>query len=69
MRELHNFIHRQQAKAAGGKTAPLVDPSTGEAFAEAPVSSPEEVEQALLSVKDAFRRLGGVLRLPSAAWL
>ena len=55
MRELHNFIHGQQAKAAGGKTAPLVDPSTGEAFAEAPVSSPEEVEQALLSSKDAFR--------------
>ena len=54
VRELHNFIHGQQAKAAGGKTAPLVDPSTGEAFAEAPVSSPEDVERALLSSKDAF---------------
>ena len=54
MRELHNFIHGEQVESAGGKTAPLVDPSTGEAFAEAPVSSPEDVERALLSAKDAF---------------
>ena len=54
VRELHNFIHGEQVKSAGGKTAPLVDPSTGEAFAEAPVSSPEDIERALLSAKDAF---------------
>ncbi len=54
MRELHNFIHGEQVESASGKTAPLVDPSTGEAFAEAPVSSPEDVERALLSAKNAF---------------
>jgi len=53
-RELRNFIHGEQVTSEGAKTAPLVDPSTGEVFAEAPVSSPEDVERALLSAKDAF---------------
>jgi betaine-aldehyde dehydrogenase len=54
VRELRNFIHGVEVKSTGGKTAPLVDPSTGEVFAEAPVSSPEDVERALLSSKEAF---------------
>jgi len=53
-RELRNFIHGEQVTSEGAKTAPLVDPSTGEVFAEAPVSSPEDVQRALLSAKDAF---------------
>jgi betaine-aldehyde dehydrogenase len=54
VRELHNFIHGEKVKSASGKKAPLTDPSTGEAFAEAPVSGPEDIERALLSSKDAF---------------
>ena len=53
-RELRNFIHGERVTSEGAKTAPLVDPSTGEVFAEAPVSSPEDVQRALLSAKDAF---------------
>ena len=40
--------------SAGGRTAPLINPSTGDAFATAPVSSPDDVERALRSAKDAF---------------
>ena len=55
MPELHNFIHGEKVISPGGKTAPLIDPSSGEAFATAPVSSPEDVERAFLSARDAFR--------------
>ncbi len=54
MRRLHNFVHGERVPPASGRTAPLVDPSTGEVFAEAPVSTPEDVERALGSAKDAF---------------
>ena len=54
VRQLRNFVHGEHVTSAGG-TAPLIDPSTGEAFAEAPVSSPEDVERAFASAQDAFR--------------
>ena len=54
MRELRNFIHGEHVESAGGRMAPLIDPSTGETFADAPVSSPEDVARALLSAKEAF---------------
>ena len=52
--ELRNFIHGEKVASAGGRTAPLINPSTGDAFATAPVSSPDDVERALRSAKDAF---------------
>ena len=52
--ELLNFIHGEKVASAGGRTAPLINPSTGDAFATAPVSSPDDVERALRSAKDAF---------------
>jgi betaine-aldehyde dehydrogenase len=52
--ELLNFISGDKVASAGGKTAELINPSTGEAFASAPVSTPEDVDRALQSAKDAF---------------
>jgi betaine-aldehyde dehydrogenase len=40
---------------ATGGSAPLIDPSTGEVFAQAPVSSAEDVERAVGSARDAFK--------------
>jgi betaine-aldehyde dehydrogenase len=53
-RELQNFVDGKAVAAASGRTAPLIDPSTGEAFAEAPVSGPEDVERALSAAAAAF---------------
>ena len=55
MRELRNFVHGEPVTSAGGKAAPLIDPSTGDAFAEAPVSSPQDVERAFASAQEAFK--------------
>jgi betaine-aldehyde dehydrogenase len=54
LRELQNFIHGEPAPATGG-TAPLIDPSTGEVFALAPVSSADDVGRAVGSARDAFK--------------
>ncbi|MGP8205028.1 MAG: gamma-aminobutyraldehyde dehydrogenase [Acidimicrobiales bacterium] len=52
--ELYNFVHGEKVGTVSGRTVPVVDPSTGEAYAEAPVSGPEDVESALGSAKAAF---------------
>ena len=54
VRQLRNFIHGEPVSSTGGGKALLVDPSTGEPFAEAPVSSPEDVERAVSSARAAF---------------
>ncbi|HTW07855.1 MAG TPA: gamma-aminobutyraldehyde dehydrogenase [Acidimicrobiales bacterium] len=53
MRHLQNFVHGALADALGA-SAPLVDPSTGEVFAEAPVSSEQDVDAAVRSAASAF---------------
>ena len=37
--ELNNFIHGKKVAAADGQTTDLVDPSTGDVYATAPLSS------------------------------
>ncbi len=54
MRRLQNFVGGSYRDAEDGPTAPLVDPSTGEPFAEAPVSGPADVDAALRVAADAF---------------
>ena len=54
MRTLQNFIGGTYRDAEDGPTAPLVNPSTGEIFAEAPVSGPADVDRALRVAADAF---------------
>jgi len=55
LRELGNFIGGKTVKSADRAIAPVVDPSTGEAFAEAPVSGDEEVDLAMRSAAQAFQ--------------
>jgi betaine-aldehyde dehydrogenase len=54
VRKLQNFIGGQYQDAMDGAAAPLIDPSTGEAFAEAPVSGAADMDHALAVAADAF---------------
>ena len=54
--ELQNFIGGQWTDTSFDKRAELVDPSTGEVFATAPVSSETEVDAAVQSAAAAFEK-------------
>ena len=47
MTELKNFVGGKYADTREGRTSDVVDPSTGEAYAQAPISSAEDVDAAL----------------------
>jgi len=51
---LRNFVNGQHADAASGAVSDVVDPSTGEAYATAPVSGPADVDAALRAAAVAF---------------
>jgi betaine-aldehyde dehydrogenase len=51
---LHNFVNGKYAAAASGQTSEVVDPSTGEPYAQAPVSGPADIEAALRAAAGAF---------------
>jgi betaine-aldehyde dehydrogenase len=53
-RVLRNFVAGEWAEAADGRTADLIDPSTGEVFAAAPVSSAADVDAAMAAAEGAF---------------
>ncbi|HEY0515561.1 MAG TPA: gamma-aminobutyraldehyde dehydrogenase [Solirubrobacteraceae bacterium] len=50
---LTNFIDGARV-AGGGETEPVLNPATGEELAQAPVSSPEEVDRAVRAARAAF---------------
>jgi betaine-aldehyde dehydrogenase len=52
--ELRNIIGNAPSAAADGRTMPLVDPSTGETFATAPLSGPADVDVAVRAAAAAF---------------
>ena len=52
--EISNFIHGKRVAAAGGETAELVDPSTGEVYATAPLSRDADVDAAFQDSARAF---------------
>src|SRR5437879_9639119 len=54
MRRLRNVVCGARVDAASGRTMPIVDPSTGEAYAEAPLSGPEDVDAACHAAAEAF---------------
>jgi betaine-aldehyde dehydrogenase len=47
LQELSNFVNGERATAASGQSSEVTDPSTGEAYARAPVSGPADVDAAL----------------------
>jgi len=54
MRTLQNFVNGQFTDSAGGAFSDVVDPSTGEAYARAPVSTAADVDAALRAAAAAF---------------
>src|SRR5690349_22020996 len=52
---LHNLVNGEYVAAASGETSPVVDPSTGEEYARAPVSGRRDVEAALRAASGAFQ--------------
>ena len=57
MRTLKNFVNGAQV-AGSGPTSDVVNPSTGEVFAQAPVSTPEDVDRAYQAAASAFETWG-----------
>jgi betaine-aldehyde dehydrogenase len=53
-RALRNFIDGEWVEPADGATEPVLDPSTGEEIAEAPLSSEEDVDRAVAAARAAF---------------
>ena len=73
--KLQNFIDGEFADAADGATEAVVNPATGEAIAEAPLSGAEDVERAVAAARRAFpgwstttpgERASALLRLADA---
>ncbi len=52
--KLQNFIDGEFVDTAEGRTEEVVNPSTGEVFAEAPLSSAEDVDRAVQAARRAF---------------
>ncbi|HET6869488.1 MAG TPA: gamma-aminobutyraldehyde dehydrogenase [Solirubrobacteraceae bacterium] len=51
---LKNFIDGEFVDPADGQTEPILNPATGEAIAEAPMSSPADVDRAVKAARGAF---------------
>jgi len=52
--KLKNFIGGELAEPAEGKTEEVINPSTGEVIAEAPLSTAEDVDRAVKAAREAF---------------
>jgi betaine-aldehyde dehydrogenase len=51
---LRNFVGGEYVEAKDGRTSDVVDPSTGEPYAEAPLSGPADVDAAMTVAEAAF---------------
>ncbi|GAA4976346.1 gamma-aminobutyraldehyde dehydrogenase [Kineococcus glutinatus] len=58
VRALHNVVDGKAVPAADGRTSEVVDPSTGRAFATAPVSGAADVDAAYTAAGRAFESWG-----------
>src|SRR3954454_9596081 len=54
MTDLRNFVNGEYVDSAEGRRSELVDPTTGEVFATAPISGPKDVDRAYQAAEDAF---------------
>jgi betaine-aldehyde dehydrogenase len=52
--EITNFIHGERVAAADGRTTDLIDPSTGQAYATAALSSEVDIDAAFSAAERAF---------------
>src|ERR1035437_5897100 len=53
-RTLQNFVNGKFTDASDGRTSDVIDPSTGEVYAQAPVSSRQDVDAAMQAAANAF---------------
>ena len=53
-RTLQNFVNGKFADASDGRTSDVIDPSTGEVYAHAPVSGRQDVDAAMQAAANAF---------------
>src|SRR5689334_6204282 len=53
-RALQNFVNGTYVDASDGRTSDVIDPSTGEVYAQAPVSSRQDVDAAFEAAANAF---------------
>ncbi|HKB31776.1 MAG TPA: gamma-aminobutyraldehyde dehydrogenase [Streptosporangiaceae bacterium] len=51
---LRNFVNGEYTDVKSGRTSDVIDPSTGEVYAQAPVSGPEDADAALHAAAAAF---------------
>src|SRR5882672_7541684 len=54
MKSFKNFVNGKQVDSFGGKTTAVIDPTTGEQYAEASLSGPEDVDAAMSAAAGAF---------------
>jgi betaine-aldehyde dehydrogenase len=54
--ELHNVIGGEPASAADGRTSEVIDPTSGEAYATAPVSGEADVDRAFAAAAAGFEQ-------------
>ena len=55
MQGFENFIGGERVPAADGRTTPVVDPVTGEEYATAALSGPQDVERAMQAAAERLR--------------
>jgi betaine-aldehyde dehydrogenase len=53
-RRLQNFVNGKYTDTADGRTSDVVDPSTGEVYAQAPISGHQDVDAAMQAAASAF---------------
>ena len=54
-RQIQNFINGESVPSSSGTTQELINPSTGEVFATAPVSNADDVDAAFSAASTAFK--------------
>ena len=55
MQIFSNFINGQEVASASGETTSIIDPSTGEVYAQAPNSNATDVDKAMAAAASAFK--------------
>ena len=58
MRAFQNFVNGKHTDAADGRTTAVVNPSTGEQYATAPLSGPADIDAAMEAANAAFEEWG-----------
>ena len=54
MKGFQNFVNGQYVDAADGRTSPLINPATGEVYAHAALSGPNDVDAAMRCAAASF---------------